>query len=65
MTALREDVEKQIREQYEHSRAGALVEHIAKEIIIRHAIQRVLGGEIAAFEKRGDWITCTFTKPPK
>ena len=63
MSANRAKVEASIREQYEHARAGELVDHIAKEIMIKHATERVLGGEIAAFEKRGDWISCTFTRP--
>lgn len=63
MNALRADAEARIREQYERARAGELVDHIAKEIMIKHATERVMSGEIAAFEKRGDWISCTFTKP--
>lgn len=63
MKANRAEVEASIRAQYERARAGELVDHIAKEIMIKHATERVLGGESAAFEKRGDWISCTFTKP--
>ncbi|MDF3056793.1 MAG: hypothetical protein K0R17_1008 [Rariglobus sp.] len=59
----RAEVEASIREQYELARAGELVDHIAKEIMIKHATERVMSGEIAAFEKRGDWISVTFSKP--